>query len=136
MKGEDNFFFRGSSLNDICLYLKQKYDWIHHRKVLNSLCSLSCIVPFHYTTAFSFNHAFTVQINLSTIHAALGSGFIDAYNFVHKNGFCSVNVTRFSKTYFISNNEIKEFSGWVVWALARSSGGRWFESTHSITKMW
>ncbi len=68
-------------------------------------------IKFHYTTAFSFNHAFTVQINLSTIHAALGSGFIDAYNFVHKNGFCSVNVTRFSKTYFISNNEIKEFSG-------------------------
>ncbi len=24
MKGEDNFFFRSSSLNDICLYLKQK----------------------------------------------------------------------------------------------------------------
>ena len=28
-----------------------------------------------------------------------------------------------------------EFSGWVVRALARSSGGRWFESTHSITMM-
>ena len=24
MKGEDNFFLRSSSLNDICLYLKQK----------------------------------------------------------------------------------------------------------------
>ncbi len=29
-----------------------------------------------------------------------------------------------------------EFSGWMVRALARSSGGSWFESTHSITKMW
>ena len=46
-----NFFFFKywscvSSLNDISLYLKQKKAWIHHRKVLDSLCSRSCIVPF------------------------------------------------------------------------------------------
>ncbi len=47
MKGEVNFSFRGSSLNDINLYLKQKKAWIHRRKVLNCLCSLSYIVPFN-----------------------------------------------------------------------------------------
>ena len=48
MKGEDNFFLRGSSLNDICPYLKGKKAWINCRKVLDSLCSCSCscIVPF------------------------------------------------------------------------------------------
>ena len=46
MKGEDNFFLRISSLNDICLYSKQKKAWIHRRKVLDSLCFRSCIVPF------------------------------------------------------------------------------------------
>ena len=46
MKGKDNFSFCGSSLNDISLYLKQKEAWIHRRKVLDSLCSRSCIVPF------------------------------------------------------------------------------------------
>ncbi len=40
------FLFCGSSLNDISLYLKQKKAWIHRRKVLDSLCSRSCIVPF------------------------------------------------------------------------------------------
>ena len=53
MKGEVNFFLRSSSLNDICLYLNQKKAWIHRRKVLDSLCSRSCIVPFRsekYTT--------------------------------------------------------------------------------------
>ncbi len=46
MKGENNFFLRISSLNDTFLYLKQKKAWIHRKKVLNSLCSRSCIVPF------------------------------------------------------------------------------------------
>ena len=46
MKGTDNFSFCGSSLNDINLYLKQKNAWIHRRKMLDSLCSCSCIVPF------------------------------------------------------------------------------------------
>ncbi len=46
MKGEVNFSYRGSSLNDISLYSKQKKVWIHRRKVLNGLCSLTCIVPF------------------------------------------------------------------------------------------
>ena len=46
MKGKDSFSFCGSSLNDISLYLKQEEAWIHHRKVLNSLCSHSCIVPY------------------------------------------------------------------------------------------
>ncbi len=46
MKGKDNFSFCVFSLNDINQYLKQKKAWIHRRKVLNSLCSRSCIVPF------------------------------------------------------------------------------------------
>ena len=46
MKIKDNFSFCGSSFKDISLYLKQKKALIHHRKVLNSLCSRSCIVPF------------------------------------------------------------------------------------------
>ncbi len=46
MKGKDNFSFCGSSLNDNSLYLEGKKAWIHRRKVLNSLCSRSCIVPF------------------------------------------------------------------------------------------
>ncbi len=47
MKGKNNFSSRGSSLNDISLYLKPKKARIHHRKVLDSLCSRSCIVPFN-----------------------------------------------------------------------------------------
>ncbi len=31
---------------------------------------------------------------------------------------------------------LRKFSALVVRALTRSSGGKWFESTHSITKMW
>ncbi len=46
MKGKDIFSFCGSSLNEISLYLKYKKAWIHRRKVLDSLCSRSCIVPF------------------------------------------------------------------------------------------
>ena len=47
MKGETIFFLHSSSLNVICLYLKKKKKaWIHFRKVLDSLCSRSCIVPF------------------------------------------------------------------------------------------
>ena len=49
MKGKDNFSLCGSPLNDISLYLKQKKAWIHRRKVLNSSCSCSCIVPFEDT---------------------------------------------------------------------------------------
>ena len=48
MKGETVFFLRSSSLNVIRLYLKQKKAWIHRRKVLNSSCSCSCIVPFDF----------------------------------------------------------------------------------------
>ncbi len=48
MIGKDNFYFCGSSLNDISLYVKQK-------KALQegacSLCSHLCIVPFN-TWAF------------------------------------------------------------------------------------
>ena len=44
MKGKDNFSFCGSSLNNISLYLKQKKAWIHGRKVLDSLCSRSCMM--------------------------------------------------------------------------------------------
>ncbi len=47
MNGEDNFFRRSSSLNDICLYLKQINAWIHCWKVLKFLCSCSFIVPFY-----------------------------------------------------------------------------------------
>ncbi len=50
MKGKDNFSFCSSSLNDISLYLKQKKAWIHRRKVLDSLRSRSCIVPFSHFT--------------------------------------------------------------------------------------
>ena len=46
MIGEDNFSFYCSSLNEISLYLKQKKAWIHRWKVLDSLCSRSCIDPF------------------------------------------------------------------------------------------
>ncbi len=47
MKGKDNFYFRGFSLNDISLNLKQKnLDSPQELKVLNSLCSRSWIVPF------------------------------------------------------------------------------------------
>ena len=42
MRGEDNFFLRSSSLNDICLYLnvKKMFGFTTGRR------SLSCIVPF------------------------------------------------------------------------------------------
>ena len=45
-KFKDNFSFCSFSLNDISLYFKQKKNCIHRRKVLDSLCSRSCIVPF------------------------------------------------------------------------------------------
>ncbi len=69
MKGEDNFFLRSSSLNDICLYLKQKKAWIHCRKVLDSLCSRSCIVPFvHLICVWLYvNLCFSVNKKLSNI---------------------------------------------------------------------
>ena len=46
MKGEDNFFLRSSSLKWHLPILKAKKAWIHRRKVLDSLCSLSFIFPF------------------------------------------------------------------------------------------
>ncbi len=44
IKGDDAR--SSSSLNDISLYLKQKKAWILRRKVLDSLCSRSSVVPF------------------------------------------------------------------------------------------
>ncbi len=48
MKGEDNFSLLGSSLDDICLYIKQKMFGFAAWKVLSCLCSCSCIVPFNF----------------------------------------------------------------------------------------
>ena len=45
--------------------------------------------------------------------------------------FC---IDRFIFIY--TNQWSVEFIGWVVIALAGSSGGRWLESSRSITKMW
>ncbi len=54
MKGKDNFSFCGSSLNDISLGIfKAKKVWIRLRKVLDSLCSRSCIVPYSFVNFFS-----------------------------------------------------------------------------------
>ncbi len=42
MKDKDNFFLRSSSLNDFCIYLKQKIAQFHRMKVLHYLCTRSC----------------------------------------------------------------------------------------------
>ena len=45
MNRKDNFFLHDSSLNGICLYLKQKNAWVHCWKELNNFWSCSCM-PF------------------------------------------------------------------------------------------
>ncbi len=63
---KDNFSFLGSSLNDISLYWKQKKAWIHSRKVLDSLCSRSFIVPFREKTKILYSKL-TSMANFSLI---------------------------------------------------------------------
>ena len=58
MKGEDTFFLRSSSLNDTCLYLNFKKALLHRCKVLDSLCSRSCIVPFLLRCWNKCNHKY------------------------------------------------------------------------------